>query len=73
MVEQLPEHKLACGSEPTWEHRDGEAVTECQPPRPSDCEAAMSWWGRHHGVVEASLPEKHQATLSDGPNVKVVL
>jgi hypothetical protein len=27
-VEQLLEHELACGSEPAWEHGEGEAVTE---------------------------------------------
>jgi hypothetical protein len=31
-VEQLPEHKLACGSEPAWESGEGEAVAEQQPP-----------------------------------------
>jgi hypothetical protein len=48
-------------SEPAWEHKEGEAVAERQPPRASGCEAAISSWGRHHGVVDASLPEKHQA------------
>jgi hypothetical protein len=61
MVEQLPEHELACGSELGWEHREGEAVAELQPPRASGCEAAMSSLGRWLGVIEASLPEKHQA------------
>jgi hypothetical protein len=42
MVEQLPEHELAYGSEPTWEQGEGEAVAEQQPPRASGCEAAMS-------------------------------
>jgi hypothetical protein len=28
VVEQLPEHDLACGSEPTWECGEGEAVAE---------------------------------------------
>jgi hypothetical protein len=27
-VEQLPEHELACGSEPVWERGEGEAVSE---------------------------------------------
>jgi hypothetical protein len=44
-VEQLPEHELACGSEPAWEHGEGEAVAERQPPRASGCEAATSSWG----------------------------
>jgi hypothetical protein len=61
VVEQLPEHELACGSEPAWEHGEGEAVAERQRPRASGCEAAMSSRGRRHGVVEASLPEKYQA------------
>jgi hypothetical protein len=42
VVEQLPEHDLACGSEPAWECGEGEAVAEQQPPRASGCEAAMS-------------------------------
>jgi hypothetical protein len=33
VVEQLPEHELACGSEPAWERGEGEAVVEQQPPR----------------------------------------
>jgi hypothetical protein len=31
-VEQLSEHELACGSEPTWERGEGETVAEQQPP-----------------------------------------
>jgi hypothetical protein len=27
-VEQLSEHELICGSEPAWEHEDGEAIAE---------------------------------------------
>jgi hypothetical protein len=46
MVEQLPEHELVYGSEPAWEHGEGEAVAERQPPRASDCEAITSSWGR---------------------------
>jgi hypothetical protein len=45
MVEQLPEHELACGSELAWERREGEAAAEKQPPRASGCEAAMSLQG----------------------------
>jgi hypothetical protein len=72
-VEQLPEHKHACGSEPAWERGEGEAVAEQQPPRASGCEAAMSSWGRRPGVVEALLPEKHQAPLPGASNVEAVL
>jgi hypothetical protein len=72
-VEQLPEHELACGSEPAWEHGEGEAVAEQQPPRASGCEATMSSRGQRLEVVEASLPEKHQAPLPGAPNVEVVL
>jgi hypothetical protein len=72
-VEQLTEHELACGSEPAWERGEGEAVAEQQPPRASGCEAATSSRGRRLGVVEASIPEKHQASLPDAPNVEVVL
>jgi hypothetical protein len=61
MIEQLPEHELVCESEPTWEHREGEAIAERQPPRASDCVAATSSRGRQHGLVEPPLPEKHQA------------
>jgi hypothetical protein len=43
-VEQLLEHELACGSEPAWECREGEAVAEQQPPRALGCEAATSSW-----------------------------
>jgi hypothetical protein len=46
MVEQLPEHELACGSEPAWKHGEGETVAEQQPPRASGCEATTSSWGR---------------------------
>jgi hypothetical protein len=28
VVEQLPEHKLACRSEPAWERGEGEAIAE---------------------------------------------
>jgi hypothetical protein len=28
MIDQLPEHELICGSEPTWERGEGEAVAE---------------------------------------------
>jgi hypothetical protein len=73
MVEQLPEYELACGSEPAWECREGEAVAEQQPPRASDCEATTSSRGRRLRVVEALLLEKHQARLPDAPNVKLVL
>jgi hypothetical protein len=45
MVEQLPEHELACESEHAWEHGEGEAGAEQQPPRASGCEAAMSLRG----------------------------
>jgi hypothetical protein len=72
-VEQLPEHELACGSEPAWERGEDEAVIEQQPPRVSGCEAAMSSRGRRLGVVEPSLPEKHQAPLPGAKNVEVVL
>jgi hypothetical protein len=41
-VEQLPEHELACGSEPAWERGEGEVVAEQQPPQASGCEAATS-------------------------------
>jgi hypothetical protein len=60
VVEQLPEHELAYGSEPAWERGEGEAVVEQQPPRASGCEAATSSRGRRLGVVEALLPGKHQ-------------
>jgi hypothetical protein len=73
MVEQLPEHELVYGSEPAWDHREGEAIAEWQPPRASGCEAATSSRGRRHGVAEASLSKKHQAPLPDAPNVEVVL
>jgi hypothetical protein len=72
-VEQLPEHELACGSEPTWERGEGEAFAEQQPPQASGCEATTSSQGRRHRVVKALLQEKHQAFLPDAPNVKVVL
>jgi hypothetical protein len=39
VVEQLPEHKLACGSELKWERGEGEVVAEQQPPRAPCCEA----------------------------------
>jgi hypothetical protein len=42
VVEQLPEHELACGSEPAWERGEGEVVAEQQPPRASGCEATTS-------------------------------
>jgi hypothetical protein len=61
MVEQLLEQALVCGSEPTWEHGEGEAVAKRQPARASGYEVTMSMWGRQHGVVEASLSEKYQA------------
>jgi hypothetical protein len=73
MVEQLPEHELICGSEPTWEHGEGETVAEHQPPRASGREAATTSRGWRHGVAEASLLEKYQAPLTDAPNVEVVL
>jgi hypothetical protein len=41
-VEQLSEHELTCGSEPAWEHGEGEAVAEQQPPRASGYEATTS-------------------------------
>jgi hypothetical protein len=44
-----------------WEHGEGEPVAEQQPPRASGCEGITSSQGRRLGVVEASLPEKHQA------------
>jgi hypothetical protein len=44
-VKQLPEHALACGSEPAWERGEGEVVAKQQPPRASGCEAPMSSWG----------------------------
>jgi hypothetical protein len=61
VVEQLPEHELAYESEPAWERGEGEAVAKQQPPRASGCEVIMSSRGRRLGVVEALLPEKHQA------------
>jgi hypothetical protein len=73
VVEQLPEHELAYGSEPAWERGEGEAVAEQQPPQASGCEAATSSRGRQLGVVEALLPEKQQAPLPGALNVKVVL
>jgi hypothetical protein len=72
VVEQLPEHELICGSEPAWEHGEGEIVAEHQPPLASGCEAATSSQGRWHGVAEALLPEKHQALVHCVPNVEVV-
>jgi hypothetical protein len=73
VVEKLPEHELTCESEPAWEHEEGEVVAEWQPPRASGCEATTSSRGRQHGVVETSLPEKHQAPIPNSPNVEVVL
>jgi hypothetical protein len=73
VIEQLPEHKLAYGSEPAWEHGEGEAVAEHQPPRASGCEAATPSRGRRLRVVEASFPEKYQAPLPATPNVEGVL
>jgi hypothetical protein len=73
VVEQLPEHELVCGSEPAWERDEGKAVVEQQPPRASGCEVATSSRGRRLGVVEAPLPEKHQAPLPSAPNVEVFL
>jgi hypothetical protein len=73
VVEQLPEHKLICGSEPTWEHEEGEVVAERQSPRASGCKAATSSRERQHGVVQASLPEKHPAPLLGAPNIEMVL
>jgi hypothetical protein len=73
VVEQLPEHELAYGSEPAWERGEGEAVAEQQPPQASGCEAATSSRGRRLGVVEVLLPEKHQALLPGAPNVEVDL
>jgi hypothetical protein len=67
----VPEHELACGSEPAWEHVEGEAIAELQPPQASGCEATTSSRGRRLRVVEAPLPEKHQALLPDVPNVEV--
>jgi hypothetical protein len=45
MVEQLSEHELTCGSEHAWEHEEGEAVAEQQPPRALGYEAATSSLG----------------------------
>jgi hypothetical protein len=45
VVEQLPEHELACGSESAWEHRECEAVAEQQPPRASGFEDNTSTRG----------------------------
>jgi hypothetical protein len=73
VVEQLSEHELAYESEPAWERGEGEDVAEQQRPRASGCEAAMSSRGRRLGVVEALLPEKHQAPLPGAPNIEVVL
>jgi hypothetical protein len=73
VVGQLPEHELTYESELAWERGEGEAVAEQQPPRASDCEATTSSRGRRLGVVEAFLPEKHQAPLPGAPNVEVVL
>jgi hypothetical protein len=72
-IEQLSEHELACGSEPAWERGEGEIVAEQQPHRASACEATTSSRGRRLRVVEALLPEKHQAPLSGAANVEVVL
>ncbi len=44
MVEQLPEHELAYGSEPAWERGEGEAVAEEQPPRVPFLARQMSRW-----------------------------
>jgi hypothetical protein len=32
VVEQLPEHELACGSEPVWERGEGETIAKQHPP-----------------------------------------
>jgi hypothetical protein len=46
MVEQLSEHELVCGSEPAWEHGEGEAVAEQHTtPQASGSEAATSLRG----------------------------
>jgi hypothetical protein len=63
----VPKHKLACRSEPAWEREEGEAVAELQPPRASGCETATSSRGRRLGVVEATLPEKHQTPIPGAP------
>jgi hypothetical protein len=73
VVEQLSEHKLAYGSEPAWEHGEGEAVAEQHPPRASGCEATTPSWEQRLRVVEALLPKKHQAPLPGAPNIEVVL
>jgi hypothetical protein len=44
-VQQLPKHELICRSEPAWEHEEGEAVAEQQPPQASGCEATTSSLG----------------------------
>jgi hypothetical protein len=48
-------------SESAWESGEGEDVAEQQSPRALGYEATTSSWRRRLGVVEASLPEKHQA------------
>jgi hypothetical protein len=35
MFEQLSEDEFVCVSEPAWEHEEGEAVAERQPPQAS--------------------------------------
>jgi hypothetical protein len=44
VIEQLPEHELAYGSEPAWERGEGEAVAEQQPPRAPFLARQMSKW-----------------------------
>jgi hypothetical protein len=63
----VPKHKLAYRSEPAWEREEGETVAELQPPRASGCETATSSRGQRLGVVEATLPEKHQAPIPGAP------
>jgi hypothetical protein len=56
MVEQLPEHELVYGSEPAWDHGEGEAIAEWQPPRASGCEATTSSRGRSIAFKETPSP-----------------
>jgi hypothetical protein len=56
VVEQLPEHKLAYGSEPSWERGEGEAVAEQQPPR------ASGWRAKCRNVLEGGLLSSWHAT-----------
>jgi hypothetical protein len=56
-VENAPEHKVTCESEPAGEkHGEGKTAAERQPPRASRCVAATSSWGWRLGVAKTHTP-----------------